>query len=178
MAYSLGIDGFISSSPPRNSVPLTISCWFRANSVQLVNFIWLSRDDISSGWGMYLDGSGNLRGYVSSGGASDFAAPTRYSAGVWHHACLVCPSDTSRTVYIDGVGTTNSDTRSVNPANISLFRIGWDVASLNGSVADAAIWDSALELADVQALAKGASCRLVRPRGLRFYAPLIRDLND
>ena len=44
---------------------------------------------------------------------------------------------------------------------------------MSGDIAEAAIWNIALDDADVALLAKAFDPRMVRPEGLVFYAPLI-----
>jgi hypothetical protein len=167
------------STPPVTAVPLTLSVRFRADSAGVQNLMFLSNVGVTQGWGMYLDGSGKLHGYVAASSASDFVTSTNYSAATWHHACLVCESDTSRTVYLDGGGaTTNTDTRSVTGASVDAFRVGWFLSGLVGSVADVGVWAAALTEGEVRSLSNGVSCRRVRPGSLRFCAPLIRDVID
>ena len=40
------------------------------------------------------------------------------------------------------------------------------------------MWNVVLDAAEIAALAKGFSPRLVRPTGLVFYSPMVRDLYD
>ena len=179
MAYDFnGTNQHLSSVDPIDAVPLTLACWFRPDIAATRNLLWISDPIASSGWGMYLNNS-VLRGYVASGGASDFATSTTYSVAAWQHACLSCATNSSRTVYLNAGGeTTNTDTRNVSPTSITSLRIGFTSSSFDGLIAEVGVWNAALTAAEIASLAKGMTCDKVRPQNLVFYAPLVRDLVD
>ena len=179
MAYEFnGNTQHLSSVSPINAVPLTLACWFRPDVTVQKNLLWLSDSIASNGWGMYLNNS-VLRGYVASGGASDFATSTTYSTATWQHACLACATNSSRTVYLNAGGeTTNTVTRNVVPATITSLRVGWPSSSFDGLIAEVGVWNAALTAAEISSLAKGMTCDKIRPQNLVFYAPLVRDLID
>lgn len=97
---------------------------------------------------------------------------------------IVATFDGTRTpkiiVYVDGV----SQTMSTQPANTTIgsgqttFGVGGISGyRLNGRLAEAAIYNRALTQAEATMHANGMSC-LKCPRGLIFYAPLIREVHD
>ena len=107
---------------------------------------------------------------------------TGCTSGQWHHACVVQASTTSRTIYLDG-GNSASSTVAINPKNVNRLNIGaYDLNGaggfFNGDIAEAAVWNAALNADEVRSLSRGMTCDKVRPQSLVFYAPLVRDLID
>ena len=51
-------------------------------------------------------------------------------------------------------------------------------AYFNGSIAEAGVWNVALNSDEIASLSKGFPCRLVRPSALQFYSRLIRNVMD
>ena len=103
------------------------------------------------------------------------------SYGTWYHGCAVFASDSSRTVYLDGGNSVTESTvqaavSGINTLGIRFF--DWSPTlrqHMEGMIAEAAIWNVALTAAEVAILALGVSPLLVRPEGLVFYLPMIRD---
>jgi hypothetical protein len=182
MAYEFnGSNQSLSSIDPIDAVPLTIACWFKSDVLAGKNLIFLSDNTASAnGWGMYLSAAGLLRGFVVAAGvSSDFGTTSSYSINTWHHACLSCPSNSERTVYLDAGGqTTNTATRNVSAVGITALRIGFSANALDGLAAEVGVWSAALTQPEIASLARGMTCDKVRPQSLVFYAPLVRDLQD
>jgi hypothetical protein len=182
MAYEFnGSNQNLISIDPIDAVPLTIACWFKSDVLATKNLTFLSDTNAgANGWGMYLSAAGLLRGYVIAAGASsDFGTTSSYSIGTWHHACLSCPTNSERTVYLDAGGqTTNTATRNVSAVGITTLRIGWPASALDGLAAEVGVWSAALTQPEIASLARGMTCDKVRPQNLVFYAPLVRDLID
>jgi len=66
----------------------------------------------------------------------------------------------------------------VNRVSAGCIDRGTPVLFLNGSIAEAAIWNAALTDAEIASLAAGFTPDQIRPQSLQFYAPLVRDLVD
>ena len=60
----------------------------------------------------------------------------------------------------------------------SYYYAGTLQSSMNGSIAEPAIWNVALTDAEIASLAAGFTPDQIRPQSLQFYAPLVRDLVD
>lgn len=103
--------------------------------------------------------------------------------GVTHHGCAVFTSSTSRTIYIDG-GNSASNTDSIAyDSNIDTTTLGVSDDSspsqfMSGFIAEPAIWNVALSVGEIEALAAGFSPRLIRPSALVFHPDLIRGIFD
>ncbi len=176
------------ATAPVTAVPLTMACWFNVTNITVGHELMAIADGASARNGRFdLSASGGLAGDPIQTAIWDSVAvdaaesTTGYSADTWHHAAGVHIDASNRTAYIDG-GSAGSSVETVTPVSIDRLRIGSTADSspavfTNGSIAEAAIWNVALSAAEVAILAKGYSPLLVRPSGLVFYAPLIRDVS-
>jgi len=162
--------------------PLTMACWFRCDLSNSVDgLMWVGDKDVADHfWVLFADGgvAGDpVRMRAIAGGTAQTASTsTGFTAGVWHHACGVEASATSRSAYIDG-GSKATNTTSVSPANadrtaIGLFNDSTPSGPHDGRIAEAGIWDVALTDAEVKTLADGVSPLNVRPANLIAYWPL------
>lgn len=174
------------SSALVTAAPLTMACWFNlANTTaehslmgifdvggDVDYFMLLARGDVGG------DPVAAVARRSSQGIANSTAG---YTANTWQHAVGVFTSSTSRTVYLNGSNSA-TDTTSIVPAGLDRTTVGMrDRAAptaMSGSIAEAAIWNVALDAAEVAALAKGMSPRFIRPAALVYYAPLVREVRD
>jgi len=121
--------------------------------------------------------------WAVNGGAPVIAStsPSGYSINTWHHIIGVGASSTDRRIYIDG-GSEGQETTNITPTGIDEVAIGSTAKAahgnyMSGNIAEAAIWNVALNASERVALSKGYSPLLIRPDGLVFYVPFIRS-ND
>jgi hypothetical protein len=176
----------VTSSAPVTGTPLTMACWAvkdtggptarcllsLGNSTDgNVRFNILSNDSF-----LVLAAVTNSAG---TGGSSQTGTP---ATGTSFHAAGVFSSSVFRLAYANGVAGT-ANTNNVTPTGIDRIGIGARVRSgidlyHDGLIAEVGIWDAALTAAEIASLAAGVTCDKVRPQSLRFYAPLIRDLQD
>lgn len=191
MAYTLnGTSQHLSTaSAPASGSPMTLACWFNAAVVQ--SGVLLSVG-VSSGSHrnqvQAVNGTPGVSNYINAvavGGATTAiaAGATDANTNTWAHAAGVFTSATSRTSYANGGGavTNTTDCGTQNAANSVVVGARWNTTLAlyySGLIADVGVWNVALNAAEIAALAKGISCRLVRPQSLVFYAPLLRDLVD
>jgi hypothetical protein len=119
----------------------------------------------------------------SSGNPSD----NSWSAGNWYHlAGQTVPGSDDISAWWNG-GNISTGSTAYNETNwsgnIDTSNIGAHLGSstssqhFTGAIAEAAIWSTNLDTAEIAALATGYSPLLIRPANLIFYVPLIRD-ND
>ncbi len=173
-------------SAPVTAVPLTMACFFNNdNATANRRMLCLVKD---ANTGFYLEASGFIGGdpvsaVSDNGGATVRASTTTgYTVGTWHHCCGVFTSSTSRTAYING-GSAGTNTTSNTPAaptgtSVGAMYTGSLTSPFDGRIAEPAIWNVALNAAEVASLAKGVSPALIRPESLVFYPPLVRDLTE
>lgn len=116
-------------------------------------------------------------GSASASSASQTAGAL--TAGTWAHAGAVFASTTSRTAYLNGTAaTTETTSRAVTGINqvtigVESHSSGTLALPWNGEIAEAAVWDVALDAGEMAALAKGVSPLLVRPTSLIYYWPIV-----
>jgi hypothetical protein len=178
-----------TASAPVSTLPITMACWFNSTSDTSAQTLISIANSTGAFGGARLIAEGSQAGdpiradYTSVGTA--FARTTSgYTANNWHHACGVYTSTSSRSAYLDG-GSSATDTSFIltefasnaltiagrlNNGTIGLFAVG--------RIAEVGIWNAALTAAEIASLAKGMTCDKVRPQNLKFYAPLIRNLQD
>jgi hypothetical protein len=181
-----GTTAFIEhgAAPGVTALPISIACWFRKTNAN-TNTALIAVGQNPGPARVQLD----LRSDASVGAASvnvsnlaDVATKGSHSANVWHHGAAVFTSSTSRTAYLDGVAGTVNTGSNLNgtPDNTCIgARYATTFGGFHpGDIAEAAIWNVSLTAAEIAAMAKGVSPRLIRPTARVFYAPLIRDVLD
>lgn len=174
------------------SMPITIACWFRANTVPLASFQCLfqinnNAGSASSAYRLIIPSNTTaLRAAQATTGTIVNADSSSgvLSSNVWAHGAGVFSSTTSRTVYVNGsAGSTN--TTSLAAPTVTTMNLGAVVTNtstagtfLAGRLAEVGVWSAALTAGEIASLSRGVCCNHVRPQSLVFYAPLIRDLVD
>jgi hypothetical protein len=192
MAYSFdGTDDYIeASSAAVTAAPLTMACWFRPVNTT-TNFSLMSLSVNTGATDRFvLQAAGAVAGdpvrlqITQAGTTSNTAvSASGYTANNWWHAAGVFTSSTSRKAYISGVGGT-ADTTNLTPSGVNRTGIGYHITSgsrtvfTNGRIAEAAIWNEALNDDEIAALANGFRPSLIRPNKLVFYVPLVREVLD
>jgi hypothetical protein len=179
---------FNTASTPVTTYPLTLSCWFNPTSgsgvAETVCGLFANE---ANGAGILVTirkVSGNPRlgfGTYIAGNFSE-AQSGNLSTATWYHGAGVIESSTSKYVYVNGVRTQNTTTMgtpsTLNSVSIGAVNRPTPEELLNSSCAEIGLWNVALSQAEITSLAKGMPCYLVRPQSLKFYAPIIRDVND
>lgn len=184
-----GTDDYIeATSAVVTGVPLTLACWFNPDNVT-ANLAPLT---VSANTGTELHriqlagalAGDSVRAQSAGGGTTvQGLSATGYSASTWQHAAARFSANNNRRAYLNGVGGT-ANTSSVTPTGLNRTNIGCSWAAgvratfMAGLVAECGIWDVALDDAEIEALAKGVRCSLVRPQNLVFYAPIVREAID
>lgn len=168
-----------AASAPATAAPLTMACWFRTTTTSAGARTLMSLSASASshtfqlyqhttGLGLWMEGTG------ANQDTADFS--NAVAANTWAHAAAVVASSTSRDVYLNATSIASSST-SVVPASINTTSVGRrGTASpgdyMDGSIAEVGIWNVALTVAELAALAGGARVASIRRSALVFYAPL------
>ena len=184
MAYNCASGTLSTASAPASGAPMTICGWlYPQTTVSGVDRSIVQLDSSGPNFhGNYLlfsssDGVNNIL-KADAYGASTFtraSGPSTFTTNQWVHCAGVFTSTTSRQAYLNGTsGTVN--TANCN-AQDSAARLVMGFQTLS-QVAEIGVWNVALTAAEIESLAKGVTCTQVRPQSLRFYAPLIRNLQD
>ena len=119
----------------------------------------------------------NFGGLINDGSLDDFEGGVTPTQDQWYHVAYVARTNTDRSTFVDGANEDGNNSDHT-PANLDSISIGWEGDSspgdaFMGDLADAAVWDTDLDDADLLELASGADPRSVRSENLVFYAPMI-----
>ncbi len=171
------------ASAVATAAPLTFACWFRssdnATSQDLISI------GNSAGTDYFTVNAGGatagdpIRAITRQGVTTAIAvSSTGYTANTWHHACAVFSAANARAAYIDG-GSKGTETTSATPASLNQTRLGARASveattntALNGRIAQCAIWNVALNDAEIAALARGIAPPYVQPAACIGYWPV------
>ena len=172
-------DYFEASTPWVTSDGFTLSCWVKCSQGSADFYYPMAVGEAATSnnqaFLQFADVSGALvlRGFHTTGAGSIAATTNNWTAGTWHHACLIVPASSDFRVVLDG-DFANSDTgvRGGTPANWDTSSIGRvnRTSDLNSShdadVAWAAVYDVALSQHEVERLANYEHPIKVRPESL------------
>ena len=167
---------------PVSGYPFSMGCWFWVNSVAIDYGLMDLTDASASAARICLFSRGAAGGDPLTILASSSQYPTSNSitANAWHYALGIFATDSSKIVVLDGDWANRGTNAGLYDPfavidRMDIARLGDSTPSswLDGKIAEAAVWDVALDQAQCEALAKGYSPLLVRKPV--FYAPLIRD---
>lgn len=170
------------ASPPVTGPPFTLACWGRSDSDSATQtLIWLGDKDASGAviGALQMAGAADgdpVRAVTGDNGLAFASSTTGYVANTWHHVCGVFATTSDRRVYLDGGGKGTDGTNKA-PSGTDCAAIGRFAASapgdyLSGAVAEAAVWNAALDDDDVRALAGRYCPLLIRRDRLVAYWPL------
>jgi hypothetical protein len=172
-----------TSSPPVTAVPLTMACWYKLTSIGSDNIL-MSLQNTGATQEIWLGqyGSSFLRAVQQGTGGVGYEGvnASGVGTGTWHHAAAVFPATNVRHAYLDGVTAANQvQAGTVTPSGINSLSIGVTLLSaggrygqLNGTVAEAGVWNVVLSTDEIAFMAKGGSPLFIRPSNLVFYAPV------
>jgi hypothetical protein len=178
-------DALRATTTPVTAVPLTIACWFNQTASAAGLLVSIGVNGGVDRLQIFTNGplSQAVAATSIQGGTSAQATVAGVpTAGEWHHAAGVFESSTSRTAYWNGTaGTPN--TTSATPSGVNSVVIGARYnttlgAYFSGGIAEVAIWNAALTAEEIASMSKGFHPTLIRPASLRFYSPLIREVQD
>jgi hypothetical protein len=158
------------------SAPVTIAAWFKTDTVAISQWIGGLSDTANNNDFMLIGlVSANLTVIAGDAGGNNSSTKSGATANTWMHAAGVFASTTSRTAYLDGVAGT-AETTLRTPASIDTFAIAAHKDNIpdtffSGLIAEVGVWNAALDAAEINALAKGFSPKLIRPSALVAYYP-------
>jgi hypothetical protein len=160
--------------------PVTFACWFNPANVTaghgLINFG--NSTDNGKYIGLWADGEAAgdpINAVIVNPGAMRSGNTSAFSASTWQHAAGVFTS-TSLQSWLNGTAGTatahSTEWPSTNRTGVGALERATPGKFLNGSCAEAAIWNVALTDDEIKALAAGLSPPHVRPGALVAYWPL------
>jgi hypothetical protein len=153
-------------------------CWFNIDGTATFNTLMaIQRSATTAEWWRLRARNGQPLLMLLQNNATEFSVQTSTSCSinVWQSACAVEYSSSNRAIFLNGAGKgTNTTTRapaSVNRTTVGLLRGTFAGEGTNGLIAHPAIWNAALDDAEVAMLAAGMSPLRVRPQSLVMYLP-------
>lgn len=167
------------------SYPVTLSCWMRPDLTGTLRYAFsMSHATLVSALSLGQDASNYIVAEENRGAATGTSqSAATLSAGTWYQVVGIFNSASSRTVYVDGTAGTGNTTAitagtygrpTIGVRNRNLAYTGY----FDGKVGECAVWNVALNDDEIMSLALGFRASLIRPRSLRYYAPLAGNTND
>jgi hypothetical protein len=159
--------------------PFSMACWFRPDLDQ--NGTLMAACSSASVTGFFgLRVRGDVAGdpleaiqQEATPGSTGAAQVNGVALSTWQHGLAVFTSNSSRAVYLNGSGATNTTAvGSATPDRLSALysaRGGTPSAYFGGQVAHAAVWSAALDATEAAQLAAGANPAEVRKASLVGY---------
>lgn len=181
-------DSIEAASAPVTGYPLTMACWVNPSVLTVGVLISVGISGGSDRFQMYIDSTNSKRvaALISASGSTvETSVSGTYSTGSWFHAASVFTSSSARSAYYNGIlgtGGVPSGT-PLTPSGLNRINIGARYnttlgAYASGSIAEVGVWNAALTADEIASLANGFNPKLIRPSARRFYAPLVRNVQD
>ena len=156
------------------SYPLTINCWFypTITGVGRLNLVSFVENTASVVHMLRANSDTNIVEYNTNtpGSASSSAS---YTTNTWNMATAVGTSATSRTVYLNAANS-GTQTTSRTPTTPDRVCIGFsrtagsDLVTMEGYIAEVAIWNVTLTTVELTSLYKGTKADQIRPQNLKL----------
>jgi hypothetical protein len=168
------------ASTPVSALPLTLAAWINPSALSSWKG-FLGVFELANNYNGYFIGAygtGAIAAHVYADSAAR-ATSAAMSTGTWYHVAGTFSAINNRSVFLNGTETAETTSRTaVTPTGIvagavsgnSTHKFFWD-----GSVAEAAMWDTVLSAAEIAQLALGFSPLFVKPASLVSYWSLIQS---
>lgn len=163
--------------------PATFSMWINTASIVAKDtalFCWRGTTNTAVLL-TYVAPNWQVRYFVNNGLQWQTATGLNVSTGIWQHVCVVIEASQAR-LYLDGSLFTHNTSHATANVNTTGYLardpfVSPSHTSYNGSIAEAAMWTTALAHGECLALAKRMSPLLLKNRlhDLIFYKDLVRD---
>jgi hypothetical protein len=108
---------------------------------------------------------------VATSPANEIYDAYNVGVGVW-------ASSSSRVVWLNNGSGSDTGSATVAATDMTIGNLFSTSQSLNGDLAEVAIWDTNLNTDEINALSKGFKPFRIRPQSLWLYVPFIRDVHD
>lgn len=164
------------------STPCTIAAWCNPDAIHSGYVLIVGHTSDVGRLGLFVANSGELSALQKEGGSVDQAVATSaYVSGVWQHAAGIFTSNALRAAYLNG-GNKGTNTTSIATSSLDRTRVGSrppDAYFFDGKIAEAAVWNAALDDDEIALLAAGFSPLALERRlgNLVLYQDFIRYPN-
>ncbi len=158
--------------------PYTYAAWINGDDFATDgnNVTWVGEagiDDSSSSFGISTAGKIVLDVYGPGAGYNSILGATTLSTGTWYHICGVWRSTTDREVYLNGTSdgsgsaTWPAPNGSYDRTSVGCYDRLSSVSGFDGKIELVSIWNVALSVDEIAALAKRQHPLFVRPNALQ-----------
>lgn len=160
---------------------LTVAAWIYPDAIVAGGGVCTKSSNTVTGiqWMLYVDnnGGGRILFLIGDSGGLDSVSYNTVYSGAWHHFAGVKNGTGAGALklYYDGVAAASaSSSKSIQNTAYScvIGNRSTNDQPFDGKIGEVAIWSVALSDAELAALAKGVSPRLIRPGSLNGYWPL------
>lgn len=161
--------------------PCTLAAWILPTTIGVDQIVFTLGSGAASRYALIgVNSSDQL--FAAKNNTPDSATATTSSTvgtAAWAHICGKFSSNTSMDIFQDGANKQSSATSCTFNSDPTHAVIGAHAAGVGGSyfsghMAEIAIWNVALDDAEVASLAKGFCPLLIRPQSIVAYFPFMR----
>lgn len=164
-------------SVPVSAAPLTMVCWGKTNDLSIFQGLMSLHNDPTTNHVFALSSAYSVfaaRARARDGTGSGDATVGTLADNNWHFFGARFSSSTSREAFFDGAKS-GIDTTDRTPSVSKMWLGNYGGDSWSGAMAECAVWNAALDDAEMEALRLRYCPKLVRPGKLVSYTSLIRD---
>lgn len=167
-----------ATDSPITAYPFTLSVWLKPASNASGTALSLANTNVSPYVALALNATPIGFAEVKGTSVRDALATAGIAAGTWGHLCVVVTSALSTTVYVNGANSgTNTTNNPITFSGLTLVIVGalqvttgtTHTSFRNGSIGEAAVWNTALTSTDITNLAAGTNPTTVEPTNLQRY---------
>lgn len=179
-----GTTQYLSGSAVLSGPPLTMACWFYSTSAAGNQTLISLGTAGQNNHRFTMLAAGNvasdpIQAVTRDTAASTASSSTGYSANAWQHACAVFAATNDRRAYVNG-GSEGTETTSRTATGMNSTYLGVQQNAtignyMIGRIAEAAVWNVALNASEIAALALGVSPLRIRPGNLVAYWPVFGE---
>lgn len=172
------------------SMPLVGCVAFKMKTTQTTSNTSVLSDWSGSsrnGFGLFINNVANkitAQGYDATTARITLVSTTSVNSGNWHSAAFNFNRNNggANALFVDGVSEATGNSAAAWGGG-SGFNIGTGIlngfwAAYVGEIAEIGYWGANLDAAELAALAKDYSPRLIRPASLLFHAPVVREIGE
>lgn len=176
-------DYLSQATPPLTGSPLTIAAWIQTDDLTVTQVVAsIGASGSTHQYSLIVAGAAAgdpLRATVTNSVGNVTGFTPAVTAG-WHSAIAVFASDTQATAYLDGTTTASGLGFGGSVSGIDRYFIGRRANNgtanyFSGDIAEVAVWNVALSLADALEHATGISARQIRPQNLISHCEILGE---
>ena len=166
--YSLLFDGvneYVETNiAPVSGTPATFSAWIKLNALNAIQRVVSinAKATTANVLSLFIDASNKANAQQWDTDGALAVSTTVLTTGVWYHVAAVFTSDSSRTIYINGVAENTNTTAQSAMSGLNYTSMGYlawttNIQFLSGSIDEVAIFNTNLTAAQVLEIYNGGT---------------------